>query len=65
MAGTTAMVPSVDAMPVNTRSGRPTFSMALARTSDVAIASDGANGFVLGYTDAAGGFAERLVCEKK
>ncbi len=29
---------------------------------DVAIASDGANGFVLAYTDAAGGWALRLKC---
>jgi hypothetical protein len=32
---------------------------------DVAIASDGANGFVLAFTDSAGGWSERLSCEKK
>ena len=40
MAGTTDMMPSVEAMPVRTRSGRPIFSIALASTRDVAIASE-------------------------
>jgi len=32
---------------------------------DVAIEADGASGFVLAYTDAAGGYAVRMSCEKK
>ncbi len=39
MAGTTPMLPSVDAIPVSTRSGA-SFSSALAITSDVATASE-------------------------